>query len=77
MIDVDLANFFGKIDRQILKDLLSLKIKDTKFMRFVNRMFEAGVLAEGELSISEEGVVQGSCVSPVFSNIMAHFVFYG
>lgn len=37
-------------------------------------MFEAGVLAEGELSMSEEGVVQGSCVSPVFSNIMAHYV---
>lgn len=74
VIDVDLANFFGKIDRQTLKDLLSLKIKDKTFMRYVSRMFEAGVLAEGELSMSEEGVVQGSCVSPVFSNIMAHYV---
>jgi len=74
VIDVDLANFFGKIDRQILKELLSLKIKDKKFMRYVSRMFEAGILAEGELSMSEEGVVQGSCVSPVLSNIMAHYV---
>ncbi|GDX39622.1 group II intron reverse transcriptase/maturase [Methylocystaceae bacterium] len=74
VIDVDLANFFGKIDRQMLKDMISMKIKDRKFMRYISRMFSAGVLADGELSMSDEGVVQGSCVSPVFSNIMAHYV---
>ena len=74
VIDVDLANFFGKIDRQMLKDMISTKIKDRKFMRYISRMFTAGVLADGELSMSDEGVVQGSCVSPVFSNIMAHYV---
>jgi len=74
VIDVDLANFFGKIDRQMLKDMISMKIKDRKFMRYISRMFTAGVLADGELLMSDEGVVQGSCVSPVFSNIMAHYV---
>lgn len=74
VIDVDLANFFGKIDRQMLKDMIFMKIKDKKFMRYISRMFTAGVLADGELSMSDEGVVQGSCVSPVFSNIMAHYV---
>jgi hypothetical protein len=69
-----LAKVFGKIDRQILKDMLSMKIKDKKFMRYVSRMFTAGVLADGELSMTDEGVVQGSCVSPIFSNIMAHYV---
>ena len=74
VIDVDLANFFGKIDQQMLKDMISMKIKDRKFMRYISRMFTAGVLADGELSVSDEGVIQGSCVSPVFSNIMAHYV---
>ena len=74
VIDVDLANFFGKIDRQMLKDMISMKIKDRKFMRYISRMFTAGVLADGDLLMSDEGVVQGSCVSPVFSNIMAHYV---
>ncbi|MFM6346268.1 MAG: reverse transcriptase domain-containing protein, partial [Dolichospermum sp.] len=40
----------------------------------ISRMFTAGVLADGELSMTDEGVVQGSCVSPIFSNIMAHYV---
>jgi RNA-directed DNA polymerase len=74
VIDVDLANFFGKIDRQMLKDMISMKIKDKKFMRYISRMFTAGVLADGEMLMSDEGVVQGSCVSPVFSNIVAHYV---
>jgi len=65
---------FGKIDHEIVKDVLGMKIKDSKFMRYITRMFKAGVLSDGELSMSEEGVVQGSCCSPVISNIIAHYV---
>jgi RNA-directed DNA polymerase len=74
VIDVDLANFFGTIDHDVLKELLKIKIRDSKFMRYISRMLKAGVLAEGELTVSEEGVPQGSCCSPVFSNIVAHHV---
>lgn len=74
VIDVDLANFFGTIDHAVLKDLLKAKIKDPKFLRYVSRMLKAGILAEGELRLSDEGVPQGSCCSPAFSNIVAHYV---
>ena len=74
VIDVDLANFFGTIDHEILKGLLSAKIKDTKFMRYISRMLKAGILAEGELMVSDEGVPQGALCSPIFSNIVAHYV---
>lgn len=74
VIDVDLANFFGKIDHEILKSMLGMKIKDSKFMRYVSRMLKAGVLVDDELTVSDEGVPQGSCCSPIFSNIVAHYV---
>jgi len=74
VIDVDLANFFGTIDHQILMEMLKIKIKDTKFLRYISRMCKAGVLAEGELIVSEEGVAQGSCCSPALSNVVAHYV---
>jgi group II intron reverse transcriptase/maturase len=73
VIDIDLKNFFGTIDHQMLEDLLKEKIKDPKFMRYINRMFKSGVLAEGDLKISEEGVPQGSICSPVLANIFAHY----
>ncbi len=75
VIDIDLANYFGSIDVKLLEKMLRTKIKDEKIMRYIIRMFKAGVLADGELTISEEGMItQGSCASPVLANIFAHYV---
>src|SRR3990167_4033660 len=73
VIDIDLKNFFGTIEHQLLEDILKEKIKDPKFMRYISRMFKSGVLANGDLKISEEGVPQGSICSPIMSNIFAHY----
>ena len=35
-------------------------------------MFKAGILAEGELTYDDEGVVQGSACSPILANVFAH-----
>jgi len=72
IIDIDLKNFFGTIDHRMLEDLLKERINDAKFMRYINRMFKAGMLAEGELKIDDHGVPQGSLASPILSNIFAH-----
>lgn len=74
VIDIDMANFFGTIDHKILEDFMRMKIKDPKFMRYILRMFKAGILSEGELKITEEGVPQGSVCSPIMANIYAHHV---
>lgn len=73
VIDIDLKNFFGTIDHELLEELLSSKIKDTKFMRYINRMFKAGILSGDELKMSEEGVPQGSICSPILANVFAHY----
>ncbi len=74
VIDIDLQDFFGTIDRSLLVELLQTKIKDKRFFRYLKRMFKAGILVDGECKITEEGVVQGSMVSPILSNIYAHYV---
>lgn len=74
VLDVDLSNYFGSIDRAKLKEFLQHKIKDTRFLRYISRMFKAGILSEGELTMSDEGVVQGSCCSPILANVYAHYV---
>ena len=74
VIDIDLGNFFGTIDHKILQEILEQRIKDFRFIRYIVRMFKAGVLSEGELKVSPEGVPQGSICSPVLANIYAHHV---
>lgn len=73
VIDIDLKNFFGTIDHLMLEDLLKIKIKDPRFMRYINRMFKAGILSKGELTLSDQGVPQGSICSPIMANIFAHY----
>jgi len=74
VIDVDLAKFFDTIDHELLLGMLREKINDPKFLRYVQRMFKSGVLAEGELTVGDEGVPQGSLCSPILANIFAHHV---
>jgi len=74
VIDIDLKNFFGTIDHKLLEETLREKITDEKFIRYIIRMFKAGVLSEGDLRIDDEGVPQGSICSPILSNIFAHKV---
>lgn len=74
VVDVDLKNYFGTIDHGRLLEMLSYKIKDKTFLRYVSRMLKTGILTESGLMRTEEGTPQGSVVSPVLANIFAHYV---
>ena len=74
VIDVDLKNYFGRIQHDTLIDFIRKKIKDERFIRYIARMLKAGVFKEGRFEVSEVGSPQGNIVSPVLSNIYAHYV---
>lgn len=74
VLDIDIQNFFGSICHEELEKILRLKIKDPKLMRYIIRMFKAGVLKDGELTIDDEGIMQGSICSPIMANVFAHHV---
>jgi retron-type reverse transcriptase len=59
VIDIDLANFFGSIDQELLMQIIAEKIKDKKLIRYIKRMFKAGILSKGELVVQDLGVIQG------------------
>lgn len=77
VIDIDLSNFFGSICHKEAVEILRLRIKDNTLIRYIVRMFKSGVLASGELTVSYEGVMQGSPCSPTIANIFAHYVIDG
>jgi group II intron reverse transcriptase/maturase len=74
VIDVDLSSYFDSIDHKQLLAFLGMKIRDERFLRYITRMLKSGVLSEGELKVSDEGVPQGSICSPILANIYAHYV---
>ncbi len=74
VIDIDLENFFGTIRHRDLMKMLSLKIKDKTFLRYITRMLRAGTQTQQGLRKSETGLPQGSILSPVLANIYAHYV---
>ena len=74
VIDVDLSDFFGSLDHKLVEEMLRNKIKDQKFIRYIIRLFKSGILAGNELTITDEGLTQGSVCSPVIANIFAHYV---
>ena len=74
VIDVDLSNYFGSIPHEEVIAVIKKKISDPKLLRYLIRMFKSGVLTEGDLTVSEEGVVQGSICSPIIANIFLHDV---
>lgn len=74
VIDVDLANYFGSISHQEVITVIQKKISDPKLIRYLIRMFKSGVLTDGDLTVSNEGVVQGSICSPIIANIFSNEV---
>lgn len=74
VIDVDLKNFFGSINHDLILKCLRRKICDEKFLRYIVRMLKSGVLKADGLYVTEEGTPQGSIVSPILANIVAHYV---
>ena len=71
---VELAQFFDSIDHRVLLERGSEKVCEQRFLRYLGRLLQAGVLVDGELRSSEEGTPQGSRCSPVLANIVAHGV---
>lgn len=74
VLDVDLSNYFGSIPQETVLEIIKKKISDPRILRYLIRMFKSGLLVDGELVISDEGVVQGSACSPIIANIFAHEV---
>ena len=72
--DIDLAKFFDTMPHQEILNILSLRIKDRKFLRLISRMLKSGIQTPGGVLYDELGSPQGSIVSPVLANIFLDYV---
>ena len=70
VVDIDLAKFFDRIHHDRLIARLSQHVSDKRILRLIGLILRSGIMAEGVVSPSTEGAVQGSPLSPLLSNIV-------
>uniref|UniRef100_UPI0035D902AD group II intron reverse transcriptase/maturase n=1 Tax=Burkholderia seminalis TaxID=488731 RepID=UPI0035D902AD len=75
ILDADLKSFFDSVSQEWLVRFIEHRIGDQRIIRLVCKWLKAGVLEDGELSVSETGTPQGSVASPLFANVYLHYVF--
>lgn len=72
--DADIKGFFDNVSHQHLEELLRRRISDPKLLRLIVRFLKAGVMIEGRLQATEDGVPQGASLSPLLANVYLHYV---
>lgn len=70
VVDIDLAKFFDRIHHDRLISRLGLFIADKRILRLVGLTLRSGVMKNGLVTVSREGSVQGSPISPLLSNVV-------
>lgn len=70
VVSVDLRKYFDTVPQSYLIRLLSKTIKDSDLISLIHKFLVAGVMDNGLVHPTEEGVPQGSPLSPLLSNIM-------
>ena len=63
MLDADIRDFFGQLDRAWLKKFLEHRIADKRVLRLIDKWLSAGVIEDGEWSETPKGSPQGSLCS--------------
>ncbi|MBV9800538.1 MAG: group II intron reverse transcriptase/maturase [Solirubrobacterales bacterium] len=70
-VDLDLEKFFDLVCHQRLTAKLAQRVGDRRLLVLIGRMLKAKVvLPDGVVIVSEQGVPQGSPLSPLLSNIV-------
>ncbi len=71
VVDIDLENFFNRVNHQRLMSRLALRVQDKGLLQLIGRMLKARVVMPDGLVVgNEEGVPQGGPLSPLLSNIV-------
>jgi group II intron reverse transcriptase/maturase len=75
VLDADIRDFFGQLDRGWLERFLEHRIADRRVLRLIQKWLAAGVIEDGEWSATEQGTAQGASISPLLANVYLHYVF--
>jgi RNA-directed DNA polymerase len=63
VLDADIRDFFGQLDRNWLRTFLRHRIADKRVLRLIDKWLAAGVIEDGQRTVSIQGSPQGALCS--------------
>ena len=69
IIDFDIEKYFDTVNHDKLISILRENVNDAVILHLIRSFLKAGVMDDGLVSPTEEGVPQGGPLSPVLSNV--------
>ena len=70
VVDVDLAEFFDRVNHDVLMGKLHHRITDRRVLALIRRYLEAGMMLNGVVHERIEGTPQGGPLSPLLANVL-------
>lgn len=73
VVEADIKGFFDHVNQEWLMKFLEYRISDQRVLRLIVRMLKSGIMEDGLVQASDEGVPQGGNLSPLLSNVYLHY----
>jgi len=74
VLDADIQAFYDTIPHKLIMDRLREKIADGWVLNSIERMLKAGVMENGIVHTTTEGVPQGGVISPLLANLVGDVI---
>ena len=73
IVEADIKGFFDHVNQAWLMKFLERRLGDERVLRLIVRMLKSGIMEDGLVRASDEGVPQGGNLSPLLSNVYLHY----
>jgi len=70
VVDIDLEKFFDRVNHDMLMARVARVVKDKRVLKLIRAYLTSGVMVNGVVMDTEEGMPQGGPLSPLLSNIL-------
>ena len=70
VVDVDLEQFFDRVNHDILIDRVSKRVSDKGVIRLIRAYLNSGIMSHGVVQKRYKGTPQGGPLSPLLANIL-------
>ena len=72
VLELDIKSYFDSIVRKLLVEMIDRRVSDGSILRLIGKWINVGVIDDGRLLETEDGVGQGQVISPFLANVYLH-----